>query len=351
MLRHLLQQFITASANGRRKMPNGKPLSDGVLINYRHALRVLQAFDESQGAPSAMPLAYRSTREQVQQQRSCWKSWIARFLHYLYKQRHYSDQMAANICRVIKTALGHASREQGLPIGSFYRGLRVPVLPAMPMVLLPEQLEFLIHDTAFHQQLPHHLQQSKDIFVFGCSTGLRVSDLMRLKASNLITHGNSVMLRCPTRKTGSVVQIPLPPYCLDIIARQRQKKGRFLFRRLCNSNFNLHLKAIGRLAGWCSPTPKYRSIKGVLQEIKTPTGDTWPFYQHLSAHTMRRTAISTLLMMGVHEQVVRCISGHAPGSKEFYRYVVLAQSYMDGQVRQAFDKLVNNPGCYHSPQS
>jgi integrase len=123
-----------------------------------------------------------------------------------------------------------------------------------------------------------------------------------------------------------------------------------LFRRLCNTNFNLHLKAIGHLAGWNNPTPKYRSIKGMLQEIKTPSGASWPFYQHLSAHTMRRTAISTLLMMGVNENVVRRISGHAPGSKEFYRYVVLAQSYMDGQVRQAFDKLVNDPGCYHNPQ-
>jgi integrase len=295
-----------------------------------------------------MPLAYRTTRALVQQQRSCWKSWIARFLHYLYKQRHYSDQMAANICRVIKTALSHASREQGLPIGSFYRGLRVPVLPATPIVLLPEQLAFLIHDSGFHQQLPYHLQQSKDLFVFGCSTGLRVGDLMRLTPANIVKQGNSVMLRCPTRKTGSVVHIPLPQYCLDILAKQR--KGRYLFRRLCNSNFNLHLKAIGRLAGWCSPTPKYRSVKGVLKEIKTPQGGTWLFYQHLSAHTMRRTAISTLLMMGVNENVVRRISGHAPGSKEFYRYVVLAQSYMDGQVRQAFDKLVNDPGCYHRPQ-
>ncbi len=249
---------------------------------------------------------------------------------------------------VVELFLGYAERELGLPIGSFYRGLRVPILLADPIVLLPEQLAFLIHDQSFHQQLPRHLQQSKDLFVFGCSTALRVGDLMRLTAANLVKQGQGVMLRCPTQKTGSMVHIPLPPYCLDILGRQR--KGRYLFRRLCNTNFNLHLKAIGRLAGWCSPMPKYRSVRGRLQEIKTPAGSTWTFYQHLSAHTMRRTAISTLLMMGVPEPVVRRISGHAPGSKEFYRYVVLAQNYMDGQVRQAFDKLVNNPGCYKGLQ-
>jgi intergrase/recombinase len=56
---------------------------------------------------------------------------------------------------------------------------------------------------------------------------------------------------------------------------------------------------------------------------------------------MRRTAITTLLTMGVPELVVRKISGHAPGSKEFYRYVAIAQEYMNHEVQTAYKKLVN----------
>jgi hypothetical protein len=37
--------------------------------------------------------------------------------------------------------------------------------------------------------------------------------------------------------------------------------------------------------------------------------------------------------------VVRKISGHAPGSKEFYRYVFWAQTYQDMETEKMFSKL------------
>ena len=56
---------------------------------------------------------------------------------------------------------------------------------------------------------------------------------------------------------------------------------------------------------------------------------------------MLLTAITTLLIMGVPELIVRKISGHAPGSKEFYRYVSIAQEYLNDEVQNAYKKLIN----------
>ena len=53
----------------------------------------------------------------------------------------------------------------------------------------------------------------------------------------------------------------------------------------------------------------------------------------------RRTAITTMLMLGMAEHVVKKISGHAANSKAFYRYVNLVQSYLDHEVDKVFDKL------------
>jgi hypothetical protein len=36
---------------------------------------------------------------------------------------------------------------------------------------------------------------------------------------------------------------------------------------------------------------------------------------------------------------VRKISGHSPMSKEFFRYVSLAQTYIDNETSKMFDKL------------
>ncbi len=44
--------------------------------------------------------------------------------------------------------------------------------------------------------------------------------------------------------------------------------------------------------------------------------------------------------MGVEENIVRSISGHAAGSREFYKYVAIVQSFLTKQVITAFDKLL-----------
>jgi len=47
---------------------------------------------------------------------------------------------------------------------------------------------------------------------------------------------------------------------------------------------------------------------------------------------MRRTAITTMLILGMPEHVVRKISGHAADGKAFYRYVNFVQSYLDTEI-------------------
>jgi intergrase/recombinase len=44
---------------------------------------------------------------------------------------------------------------------------------------------------------------------------------------------------------------------------------------------------------------------------------TYRFCDVASTHTMRRTAITTMLSLGMPEQIVRRISGHAPEVKNF----------------------------------
>jgi hypothetical protein len=47
-------------------------------------------------------------------------------------------------------------------------------------------------------------------------------------------------------------------------------------------------------------------------------------------------------MLGVPEAIVRKISGHAAGSREFYKYVNIAQDYLSCEVKTAYKKLLDN---------
>jgi integrase len=54
---------------------------------------------------------------------------------------------------------------------------------------------------------------------------------------------------------------------------------------------------------------------------------------------MRRTAITTMLILGMPEHLVRKVSGHSHASSSFNRYVHYAQSYMDKEISKVHDKL------------
>jgi len=106
------------------------------------------------------------------------------------------------------------------------------------------------------------------------------------------------------------------------------------------TNINKQLKLLIEKAGWDYNLPKIRNRMGNPVEIKNKKGNTYRFCDHITAHTMRRTAITTLLLMGVEENIVRSISGHTAGSKEFYKYVAVVQNFVTSQVMNAFDKLM-----------
>ena len=159
---------------------------------------------------------------------------------------------------------------------------------------------------------------------------------MKLKKKNLLTTSDGIYIEIYTQKTGSFVRVPLPEYISPIVARYSRKAGAYILPRLSGSNMNLQIKKIIELKGWVNPIPKYRHRQGKLIELKNPKGNSFRFCDHITAHTMRRTAITSLLILGVPEIVVRKISGHAAGSAEFYRYVSIADEFLNHEVKKAF---------------
>lgn len=228
-----------------------------------------------------------------------------------------------------------------MPLGDFHKKFRVHTQKFTPVILSPPQLKFLIVNQAFQDSLSVSHKKIKDIFVFGCTVALRYQDLMRLQKKNIQYTTEGVSLLLHTQKTGAQIKVPLPDYAIAIINKYKKQAGRFVLPRLANSNMNLGIKALIKKAGWDYSLPKIRYRMGEPVEIKTAEGQSYKFYNHITAHTMRRTAITTLLLMGVDENSVRSISGHTPGSTEFYRYVVVIQEYLNARVKEAHVKLLN----------
>lgn len=177
-------------------------------------------------------------------------------------------------------------------------------------------------------------------FVFGCTVALRVSDLLSLKKENIRIVNEYNYLAVRSLKTATDSLVKLPPYAVEIIQRyDKLKKG--LLPKFNIVNLNKYIKLLLEQAGFNQTVHVTRSRRGLAieQKNRNPTAQKIRFSDVATTHTMRRTAITTMLSLGVPEQIVRRISGHSPSSKEFYRYLLLAQTYQDKETEKMFNKL------------
>lgn len=103
-------------------------------------------------------------------------------------------------------------------------------------------------------------------------------------------------------------------------------------------NLNKFIKQLLEQAGFTHPVHVTREKRGVAVQQKKEQ-QSLRFCDVATTHTMRRTAITTMLSLGVPEQVVRKISGHSSSGKEFYRYVLWAQTYQDMEMEKMYASL------------
>lgn len=334
------EKFITASATGRRLLPSGKRVAKGTIDQYRCVYLLLEEFERQLDEPLRIVILQRSSLRLIKKEKNYWLRFFRKFLVFLYTDKNCFDQYVGLVSKTLKTFFRYLAIEKTLPVGEFYKKFRVPAEHFTPVILSPSQLRFLITDKSFEQSLRRSLQRTKDIFVFGCTAALRFRDLMNLKKSNIIYTPEGTFVLLHTQKTGTEVKIPLPQYATDIIHKYRRKAGRYVLPRLSGTNLNKQVKTLMKKAGWNYSLPKIRHRQGLPVEIKTKKNETFRFYDHITVHTMRRTAITTLLLMGMDETSVRRISGHAPGSKEFYRYVVVVQEFLNAKLKEAHVRLL-----------
>ena len=122
--------------------------------------------------------------------------------------------------------------------------------------------------------------------------------------------------------------------------KEAAKGRKTIFPPIPRTRFNDHLKLITEAADWTGEVGKLRTKRGVAVEaVFAQSNKKYRFCDLVSSHIMRRTAITTMLMLGMKEHVVKQISGHSNDSKSFYRYVNLVQSYMDNEMDAVFNKL------------
>ncbi len=336
----LFEQLIKQFKTGKKLRADGKRVTQGTIVNYQHTLKLLIKYQNKKGETLMVKELQGSNRREFQQLKKYYHNFYVHFQDYLFKELNYLDNTVGSAIKIIRVFFNWLNRSKGIFTGDFFKDFYVKKDEIPIIALSVEQLKFLIFNKEFEVSLSPPLLRTKDAFIIGCTCGLRFSDLLALKKTNLEQRDGHTYLTSKSKKTGKEIMVKLPDYAMAILKKYNRTQ-RTLLPTISLYRFNANIKSIARLAGWQHPIIKEREQNGRVKAITKRKKDGKPllFCDQLSSHTMRRTAITSYLMLGMPEHFVRKVSGHTNNSKEFYRYVAFAQNIMDSEIEKVHDKI------------
>jgi integrase len=147
------------------------------------------------------------------------------------------------------------------------------------------------------------LERVRDVFLFTCFTGLRYSDVAKLKRSD-VKKGS---IRVVTQKTVDGLTIELNKHAKAILEKYNDVKfpQDKVLPIISNEKMNEHLKRLGQVCKLEEPT-RIVYFKGNVRHEEV-----YPKWSLLTTHCGRRTFVVTALQIGIPVEVIMRWTGHS----------------------------------------
>ena len=169
-------------------------------------------------------------------------------------------------------------------------------------------------DRIYRTNLSRHPQLAiqRDIFVFQCLTGCRVSDLLKLTRGNLIAGGIEYVPIKTKEERGDIVRVPLNKTAAEIVERYADPGRASLLPFVSAQKYNQAIKRVFLAARLTRPVTILDPM--TRQEVQRPLNEI------ASSHLARRTFVGNLYKQVKDPNLIAKLSGHAEGSRAFARY-------------------------------
>ena len=156
------------------------------------------------------------------------------------------------------------------------------------------------------------LIEQRDIFVFQCLIGCRVSDLWAMTKSNIVNGAIEYIPRKTKEGRAITVRVPLNAIATEIIERYSDTPGDKLFQYTTQQQYNRDIKKMFKLAG----------LTRIVTIINPTTREEeqHPICDIASSHLARRCFVGNLYKKVKDPNLIGKLSGHKEGSRAFTRY-------------------------------
>lgn len=266
-------------------------LSEGTLKIFRTLKDNLSAFQEE--------LNYRIDFETID------NIFLNEFKTWLYEVQDNSDNTVSKNIEKLKTFLNWAT-ENKFNSQTTYKTFKANRRDKIIVFLSEQELKKVQNlDLTANKSL----ERVRDVFCFGCYTGLRYSDLFNLKPENITLNRSrrgkkEYHLSIFMKKVKKSLDFSLPTYAIGIIAKYKDVFQDKALPAISNQMYNQYIKDVCEAAKLNTPFVKTR-FKGSMRE-----DENFKKYEVVSAHSSRHTFAILSLQRGMKVEVLKELMGH-----------------------------------------
>lgn len=209
------------------------------------------------------------------------------------KGTHLKAVSAKNYERVMIGALNSAVRDEYIdknPFSLIEKGERIKVPESTRVYLTTEEFSAM-KNAEWTNPI------AKNIFIFCCYSGMRISDIKNLTWDNVIKDGNLVRIEKRIKKTQKTTSIPLCTAAINLLPKRGKSKGKDkVFPAISGSTLNNNIKKVAANVG---------------------------IDKAIGIHTARHTFATLLLSMDAKITTIKELMGHADiKTTEIYAKVI-----------------------------
>ncbi len=273
-----------------KRLYKGKLLSPKTIQQYTVTLKKLQAYEKANEKLRFENIDLKFHRN---------------FIHFCRSVENLGDNSISGHIKNIKMWCKNIELE-GLPMSPQYKHSEFSGIQT-------ETKDIYLTETEINKIFNHdfkndiRLSNTRDLFIIGLRTGLRVSDFLRLEKNNLDKKNITIV----TTKTKQKVIIPIHKQVSQIL---ESRNGEFP-HTISEQKFNKNVKDVCKEAGLVEV------VDGAKMNSKTNRKEKGSFakWELVSSHTCRRS-FATNLYGHLPNKTIMAVTGHATET-QFLQYI------------------------------
>ena len=221
------------------------------------------------------------------------KSFYNQFVNFCVSEKKHSANTVRRNVGLFKTFL-YWALENGYTYKTDFQKFKAPKAQQTDEVALTLQQVQEMFEYDFSDN--DRLEKVRDLFVFGCSTGMRYSNYSKIEKKDI---ENGIIKVRDEKNNYKTLKIPLNDFSIYVL-----KKYHYQLPKISNQRFNDYVKEVFTVMGYDENIKKTVKIgKDIIEQIN-------PLYERISSHTARRSFITIMKNKKIPDKVIMSYTGH-----------------------------------------